>query len=61
MSSRNKSCEYCNNFVYDDEWECYVCEKNLDEDEMERFLKGNFSDCPYYQSNNEYEIVKKQN
>lgn len=61
MAKQNKSCTYCNNFVYDEEWECYVCEINLDEDEMGRFLSGSFSDCPYYQSNDEYEVVRKQN
>ena len=51
MSPHN--CEECNNFVYDDEDECYVCEMDLDEDDMVKFLTGNYPDCPYYQSNNE--------
>ena len=54
------NCEMCNNFVYDDEDECYVCDMNLDEDDMVKFLTGMFSECPYYQSNDEYLIVRHQ-
>ena len=28
------NCEYCVNYSYDDDYECYTCEVNLDEDEM---------------------------
>ena len=34
------SCESCGNFVYDEDYECYTCEVDLDEDEMARFLQG---------------------
>lgn len=54
-------CEECSNYVYDEDFECYVCTVNLDEDEMCRFLRGSFSDCPYYRSGDDYAIVKKQN
>ena len=30
-------CEYCVNYSYDDDYECYTCEVNLDEDEMVKF------------------------
>ncbi len=43
------SCESCGNFVYDDDYECYTCEVDLDEDEMARFLQDKFYNCPYYQ------------
>lgn len=54
------SCEFCNNYVYDEDYEYYVCEVNLDEDEMVRFMQGSFDNCPYYRSNDEYEVVRKQ-
>ena len=38
----------------------YICEVNLDEDEMGRFLRGTVSACPYYQSDDEYRIVRRQ-
>lgn len=58
---KSTNCEYCNNYVYDGYFDCYTCDVNLDEDEMYRFMSGNFDNCPYYQSNDEYEIVRKQN
>ena len=48
---RITNCESCMN---------YECSKNLDEDEMYRFVRGEFRDCPYYQFGDEYQIVKKQ-
>lgn len=32
------SCEFCAHYEYDDEMACYICEMNLDEDEMVLFL-----------------------
>ena len=46
--------------IYDEEEECYVCDMNLDEDDMVRFLTGTFDNCPYYQLDNEYLIVRHQ-
>ena len=33
-------CDTCANYSYDEEYEYYVCEVDLDEDEMQRFLTG---------------------
>ena len=55
--SDNSSCDSCSNYVYD---ECYYCELNLDEDEMYRFITDKHKICPYYQLDNEYQIVKHQ-
>ena len=52
-------CEFCANFVSDDEFGDY-CNINLDEDEMEKFMSSSFYNCPYYQLYDEYKIVKKQ-
>ena len=41
------SCEFCSNYVYDDDEEEYYCDVNLDEDE-------------YYRSNDDYKIVRHQ-
>ena len=54
------SCECCGNYVYDEDYEYYVCDMDLDEDEMYRFLSGSTDSCPYYQLDNEYLIVRKQ-
>ncbi len=48
------------NYEYDEDYECYVCAMDLDEDEMFRFLSNSFDNCPYFQYNDEYRIVRRQ-
>ena len=50
------NCDACVNYVYDEDYECYSCLVNLDEDDMYRFLSGGMSHCPFYQLDNEYLI-----
>ena len=57
---RQTSCDSCANYVYDEEYECYTCEVDLDEDEMARFMADTFYDCPYYRLGDEYAIARKQ-
>ncbi len=54
------NCEECMNYFYDEEWECYTCAMNLDEDELYRFINAKFDDCPYFRQGDEYTIVRKQ-
>lgn len=54
------NCDCCVNYVYDEECEYYVCDKDLDEDEMVKFLQGSFDHCPYFDLDDEYQIVRKQ-
>ena len=54
------NCEQCNNYVYDEDYECYTCEMDLDEDEMLKFLSSTFEACPYYRSGDEYSVVRHQ-
>ena len=54
------NCEYCVNYSYDEDYDCYTCEVNLDEDEMFQFITGNFKQCPYFRRGDEYLIVRKQ-
>lgn len=53
-------CESCMNYEYDEDYECYTCQMNLDEDEMARFLTERHFACPYYRFGDEYTIVRKQ-
>ncbi len=53
-------CEYCENYIYDEEYEYYVCDVDLDQDEMERFIKGENRECPYFRHNDEYRVVRHQ-
>lgn len=54
------NCEYCSNYIYDEEYGYYSCDVDLDEDEMSRFMSNTFRNCPYFQMNDEYKIVRKQ-
>lgn len=55
------NCETCANFVLDEQTDCYICDMQLDEDEMLRFLTDDTARCPYYNFYDEYKIVRKQN
>ncbi len=55
------NCEYCLNYEYDEETECYICSVDLDMDEFEMFMNNSYKNCPYFRINNEYKIVEKQN
>ena len=53
-------CESCVFYQYDENYDDYVCDMDLDEDEMVRFLSASFENCPYFQLEDEYRIVRKQ-
>ena len=54
-------CEMCANNCYDEDFEEYYCDVDLDEDEYMRFLSSSEKMCPYYRNGDEYEVVKHQN
>lgn len=54
------NCEYCMNYSYDEEYDSYVCDMDLDEDEMEKFLSCSFDRCPYYRRGDDYTLARKQ-
>ncbi len=54
-------CEDCAHYAYDEYYDWYVCEMDLDEDEAEKFLRSACDACPYYQSGDDYELVRHQN
>ena len=53
-------CDTCNNYVYDEDWECYNCVVNMDEDDYARMMGNGNRECPYYQDNDEYKVVRHQ-
>lgn len=53
-------CDTCAYYSYDEEWEEYVCEANIDEDEYARLLQGHYKTCPYFRDGDEYKIARKQ-
>ena len=53
-------CESCLHYDYDEETDSYYCTVDLDEDEMERFLRRADSSCPYYRRGDDYSTARKQ-
>lgn len=53
-------CESCAFYVYDDEYEEYYCDINMDEDDAARMMQSKYEACPFYRNGDEYETVKHQ-
>ena len=58
--NKSANCEECVYYDYDEELAAYVCEADLDEDEMERFLRGGTQDCPFYRPGDDYRTARRQ-
>lgn len=54
------SCDTCAYLIYDDEYEEYVCDVNMDEDDYGRLSQNGFVGCPYYKDGDEYKVVRHQ-
>lgn len=54
-------CETCENYYFDEESGEGYCTLELDEDEYYRFLTRKSDKCPFWRSDDEYRIVRKQN
>ncbi len=58
--AEKSNCDFCANYVYDPDEDYYYCLVNLDEDEMQNFLKCNTQSCPYFRDGDEYKMVRHQ-
>ncbi len=54
-------CELCMNYMYDEEYDCYECAMDMDEDEIYSLYANKRSVCPYFRQGDDYTIVRKQN
>lgn len=54
------SCDSCANLVYDEDYEEYVCDVSMDEDDYGRLMTDRFFVCPYYRGGDEYAVVRHQ-
>ncbi|MBQ8084578.1 MAG: hypothetical protein IJ232_00555 [Lachnospiraceae bacterium] len=54
------SCDTCAYMIYDEEYEDYVCDINMDEDDYGRLMSNDFKGCPYYRDGDEYKVVRHQ-
>lgn len=53
-------CESCCYLSYDEDYEEYLCDMNMDEDDYARIVLNGARECPYYRDNNEYAVVRHQ-
>ena len=54
------SCDSCSFYVFDEEYDEYMCQVSMDEDDVVRLMCDRYFACPYYQADDEYRVVRKQ-
>lgn len=54
-------CENCSQYMYDEEYDAYICQAYFDEDELAYLMQHSRAVCPYWHSNDEYRTVRRQN
>jgi hypothetical protein len=54
------NCDMCAHYVYDEEDDFYECLVNMDEDDFARFIARGYDNCPYFQLDDEYKVVRHQ-
>jgi len=60
MAAPKGSCETCAYLQYDEDFEEYICDIDMDEDDTARLMQDAHTSCPYYRSGDEYLIARKQ-
>ncbi len=53
-------CETCTYYTYDEEYDEYVCDAYMDEDDYARLISDIRQACPYYRDKDEYKVVRHQ-
>ena len=53
-------CSQCAFLVYDEEYEEYVCDVRMDEDDYARLSETGYRQCPYFRNGDEYLVVRHQ-
>ena len=53
-------CSQCAFLVYDEDYEEYVCDARMDEDDYSRLYQSGYKQCPYYRNGDEYLVVRSQ-
>ena len=54
------NCDECVHLDYDEETDMNFCNMDLDEDEMERFLRSDVRACPFYRRGDDYKTARRQ-
>lgn len=56
----NANCDSCTYLLYDEDYDEYICDAAMDEDDYNRLRENAFKGCPYYRDGDEYRVVRKQ-
>jgi len=54
------SCEGCLYYIYDEDYEEYICTADMDEDDYGRLMQSSRKQCPFWRSGDEYAVVRHQ-
>lgn len=57
---KETNCDFCAYYMYDEDYDEYVCDVNMDEDDFYRLMSQSRFSCPYYKNGDEYKVVRKQ-
>ena len=52
-------CENCYYYDYDEEFDCYTCLMQIDQDDMARVMEHH-TRCPYFRQGDDYYLARKQ-
>ena len=58
--SKETNCDFCAYYMYDEDYDEYVCDVNMDEDDFAKLSSREFRECPYYRNGDEYAVVRHQ-
>ena len=61
MKKERTNCDTCAFYAYDEDYEAYVCDMDMDKDDYMRLMSDERFQCPYYRLGDEYAVVRKQN
>ena len=53
-------CDTCWYYDYDEEFDCWFCMMDLDEDEVYRISTSQSRHCPYYRQGDDYTLARRQ-
>jgi len=54
------NCEGCLYYIYDEDYEEYICSADMDEDDYARLMQSNSKQCPFWRNGDEYAVVRHQ-
>ncbi len=53
-------CDDCQYYIFDEDYQEYICDMDMDEDDYSRFIASGNKECPYWRNGDEYAVVRHQ-